>query len=418
MSGPCLLVTFCNQLTSPQYAALLLQIGGNGRDWLLPPEPGITDAGLAGLTGVCPVGRDLVLTTQSATPEIILYDPLERRIKACRELSPCLDPHSLIYHAGSLYVVSTGTNEIYEVSLGAAGFGAPRLHWRYPEVPNDRDLVHLNGLTASADGLIASCFGPRGADGSWGRMGAVFQLEPFAVIQGGLAQPHTPLCHGGRLYFAESQAHLVHSLRRDEDGAWRAQGRIDVGGYTRGLAVAEDRLWVGVSAPRLISRSKGTPNQGVAAATSGAALICIDLARQRVTGRTEVGGFGEEVYDLLILEQPGPLGDPADALSRRILNMHRVAARLRGDHAATTRRLLTDIDNLLTESANLTAELDRRVQEIGRQLSEIADLRLTRAALEAQLISVREALDSLHLSHSWRITAPLRYVSGLFRRGR
>ena len=98
------------------------------------------------------------------------------------------------------------------------GFGDHAYHWRYPGATNDRDLVHLNGLTVSDDGLIASCFGPRQADGSWGNEGSVFRLEPYEVIKSGLCQPHTPLCVGDRLMVAESRGHRVHWLRQHAKG--------------------------------------------------------------------------------------------------------------------------------------------------------------------------------------------------------
>jgi len=332
-----LFVTFCNQSASPRESGGFLSLDDDGFAWLALARTGILEPGSNGLCGACLVDGELILATQSAPPLLLLYDPVAGRITAQRDLSPCVDLHSIVFHAGSLLVASTGTNEIYAVPFSDHGFGEPRPYWRYPGVDYDRDLVHLNGLTLAPEGLIASCFGPRQPDGAWGSAGSVFLVEPHEVIQDGLCQPHTPLYAEERLFFAESRGHRVHELQRDPQRRWRAQAAMEVGDYVRGLALQGDRLWIGLSAPRRISRSKGTPNRGIDT-TLGSAVGCIDLATRTMIERRALGGLGDEIYDLLILAVDAPPGGRVEALTQRIGSMQAMC-----DDSIETRRKLGEM---------------------------------------------------------------------------
>lgn len=394
MTEQFLLVTFCNQTASPRHSGALLAPDADGCSWLDGVHPETLEPESYGIAGACLVDGDLILATQSAAPSLIRYDPITRRVKASRDLTPCRDLHSVVYHAGMLYVVSTGTNEIYEVPLDDEGFGAPRVYWRYPGQDYDRDLVHLNGLTAGADGLIASCFGPRQPDGAWGGDGSVFRVDPYQIIQDGLSQPHTPYCLGDRLFLAESRGHKVYMRRRDEHGAWGMEWSVDVGGYARGLVCRDDRLWVGVSAARRISRSKGTRNQGLDT-DQGAVLVCIDLNTAAVTGRRALGGLGDEIYDLLILETAGPLGSNLEALTQRIVGMQETVDGVREQHSEACRRFDSLVQTLLNEQADrvrLTQDFDALVQALLAEQATRIQFGQERDAQRAAAQALQQAL--------------------------
>lgn len=409
------------QLSSPQLSCGVLDIGGdgNGFSWRLIEDLDIPDLAHGGLCGACQVEGDVVLATQSTPPYLVLYDPVAGRIKAKRDVSPCSDLHSVVYHQGALYVASTGTNEVYRITLGDDGFGEPRVFWRYPGVEYDRDLVHLNGLTGCDQGLIACCFGPQQSDGSWGNNGAVFQVEPFEVIRDGLSEPHSPLCAGGRLFFAESKRHRVHVLNRDKDGAWHEKPSIDVGGYARGLASQDGRLWVGLSASRAISRSKATLNQKINSVV-GAAIACIDLVSHTVTDRRKLSGLGEEIYDLLILDEVGPIGRLLDALTERIMSMQTALNTLRVESAAA--KMLGVENNEAVKRgrmAILQENLARERVHGNAAIEELLEQRLRTEKLEQSLHSERACVDKLvqqlrtvEGSRLWRFAQLLRRFAG------
>ncbi len=381
------------QNASPHESCGLLELDGDGYSWLPLGELEFPHYANGGLCGTCRAGRDLVLATQSTPPLLVLYDPVAGRVKARRDMSPALDLHSVVYHDDTLYVVSTGTNEIYAVALDGDDLGEPRLHWRYPGLEYDRDLVHLNGLTASPQRLIASCFGPRQPDGSWGNAGAIFQVEPYQLIQGALSQPHSPLYCDGRLFFAESRGHRVHWLQRDDQDAWREEGEIAVGGYARGLALQDHTLWVGLSAPRAISRSKGTRNQGLDPG-SGAALVGIDLPTCTLTQRRELTGLGEEIYDLLMLDQEPPSGRMVDVLTQRILSM----------------RVL--LDTVCTDYVKSGEELGKYTQMLEQERVRTEDLAQALQVEQVYSAKLLRQLQTLSASRLWRASRFLRRLVG------
>lgn len=413
------------QLASPQHCCALLDLGSDDCTWLPLDELVFADYANGGICGVCRVPGALVLATQSTPPLLVLYDPVGRRIKAQRDLSPAADLHSIVYRAGAILVASTGTNEIYEVPLDDTGFGDPRRYWCYPGVEYDRDLVHLNGLTLSPEGVIASCFGPREPDGSWGSAGSVFLVEPHRVIRDGLSQPHSPLCCGDRLFFAESRGHRVHVAHRDSRMLWREDQVIDAGGYVRGLAVQGDRLWMGLSAPRRVSRSRGTPNQGVGSG-GGAALACIDLGTLKVIERRALDGLGDEIYDLLILEDLGTVGRPADALTQRIAGMQAAIDTIRRDHIETTKRLGEKMGEKMGENEAIRALAAEVAQAVGAGRAYAEQLRQTLIAEQAYAVKLMQALQAEQIvaaklgsqlrtvtgSRLWRVAQWLRRLAG------
>ena len=133
-------------------------------------------------------------------------------------------------------------------------------------------------------------------------------------------------------------------------GAWCDDGEIEVGGYARGIACLGERLWVGLSAPRRISRSKVTPNQGIDAAC-GAELVRIDLKTCTVTDRRALDGLGEEIYDLLILKEGGPVGRKVDALVERITSLQATVDAIRVAQSETNRTLDSLAEALQSEQA-------------------------------------------------------------------
>ena len=325
-----LMVGFCNQLMSPAHAAGLIDEKGTGWRWLPMATLDIPPGGNGGLCGACRLGDDIIIATQTTPPRLARFDTLGNRFSASCALPGCVDVHSVTVFDGALYVASTGTNEIYRIPVGEAGFGPPQLHWRYPGVGNDADHVHLNGITATPDGLIATCFGPRRSDSNWGEDGSIFLLNPFIVIQDQLRHPHSPLCCGERLFFTESLGHRVHTRQRIGAGQWQSEPPIDVGGYARGLAHGSGRLWVGVSAERQVSRSRKTLNTAEVKVTS-AQIVVIDLATRTVEERRTLTGLGEEIFDLMLMTDAEALTPLTDSLGERIAEMQRIGTILRLD---------------------------------------------------------------------------------------
>ena len=159
------------------------------------------------------------------------------------------EPHSLLWHNGHLHAVSTAENSI--VALDANGNVAYR--WK---APGHGDCWHLNPLTRFRGRLVASAFGKFGRHREWSEgnnrlgHGIVFEPGTGKTILDGLSCPHDPtFLDGGWLVCNSAERAVVKFSSEGEE-----IGRLELGGWTRGLAADESSLFVGVSAHRLVGQ--------------------------------------------------------------------------------------------------------------------------------------------------------------------
>lgn len=347
-------ITFCNQKASPSHSLLLMHASEQNYSWV--DLEGIRvnlGADLGGVCGACRVHDDVAICAQSGVnPFLGLLDVTKREIKTTRVLEQCKDPHSICLRGDYIYVVSTGTNEIYRVRCVGSVLGREELFWQYPGVRHDTDEVHLNGITSHEGRFIASCFGQRTREGKWGANGKVFFLDGGRSVCEGLEQPHTPLVMVDKLFFAESAADKVHLYVEDDSGNWRQRHEWVMPGYTRGLAVTGSTLLVGISSARRISRSKKTANEK-SLRNSSTAIVSIDLETLEAAQVNDLNAFGKEIYDIV------PVGGEA-AISGTALQA--IAERMRetecilDKYIAANTSLRSQLENTRRDEAHANAE--------------------------------------------------------------
>lgn len=328
----CALISFCNQSSSPNHSLCIVDTSNGYSQWIdLSDIPEIFRQEFSGVTGICRVGKDIIIATQGASSALAFVSLSEAKATIHIALEKCKDAHSLVFYNGHVYVVSTGTNEIYRVSYHDSQFGKEELFWGYPSVSYDKDLVHLNGLTIDKDRLIASCFGPRKTDGAWGAEGQVFYVDSGVAILGGLHQPHSPTVFGRHLVIAESAARKIHIYNKTEHDKWRAKQEISLKGYTRGVALNDYSLFVGISADRKLSRSKSKLLLYGQSESFDSTLIEIDLATGRQMDDVSLLGYGREVYDMLLIPKYPTLLPAIDVIRTRIREMESSVDRYSSD---------------------------------------------------------------------------------------
>jgi hypothetical protein len=148
------------------------------------------------------------------------------------------DVHEVAWDGERLACVSTLTNEVLWVDRN----GDVQHRWR---APGEGDCWHLSGISSAPNGVLVTAFGRFEAHRDWAEAmragrGFVLEIPSGRVRASGLTSPHSPrliddvlaVCDSGR------EALLVGSRR------------VELGGWTRGLAVSETHLVVGVSASR------------------------------------------------------------------------------------------------------------------------------------------------------------------------
>jgi hypothetical protein len=365
----CVLITFCNQRSSPLHSLCALSLSSGAVHWIdLSPLPEVYRESFAGICGVCRVGDQLVIATQGAKPVLATVDMKTATLDSYLPLEGCKDAHSVVFQDGYVYVVSTGTNEIYRAHFQGGALKDEELYWQFPGVRYDRDEIHLNGMTVDGGRLICSCFGEKTEDGSWGTNGRIIYLDTGEIIREKLKHPHTPLIAGNRLFFAESATDKVYAYEKSERGIWVLDKELQLGGYTRGLALMDGYLLVGISASRKVSRSQKTVISDPLYSPD-AAVVTIDLVSYDQKSAVNLSLYGREVYDLMLL--------PSMLASRQSNDV--VVERLR-EMEATIDKYEVDVSRLW----NQNIKFNERVLERDKYI------------------------EGLQRSVSWRITAPLR----------
>jgi hypothetical protein len=204
------------------------------------------------------------------------------------EFRYAMDVHSLLFHRGTLYAVSTGTDELVRLEMHGTGVRSEMVVWRPIASAPRLDLHHLNSVCGAGDEILVSGFG-RKTSAHWSSAldGFVYNVSRERYMVQGVRHPHSVIRAAGCDIYCESGRRAV----RIGTGR-RVEG---LPGYTRGLAAVRDSLFVGTSAKRWPANSgSGSVHPadrcGVArvSVTSGECLSFLDLS-----------ACGAEIYDLL-----------------------------------------------------------------------------------------------------------------------
>ena len=140
---------------------------------------------------------------------------------------------------------------------------------------------------------------------------------------------------------------------------------------------------------------------------SGASLFLCNDPNFRLEGLT----FFRSGMKLTISYSYFPLELHADdPLFRTLLESVRTLQKVKFDEVQHVQNL----NNAIAEQQKAICELQDTVVRLN---GSIAELRTSNEALNREHIAVQEALASVKASASWRLTAPLRAVTGLFHRG-
>lgn len=169
--------------------------------------------------------------------------------------------HDVRLQSGKLYAVSTKTNEVVQLDL----IGKPVHVWKFP---GEGDVRHLNGLGLWEGRFVVSCFGRFEDPAVWrshGKgSGIVFDLETDETLWDGLHLPHSPRIDNGRQFICDSGSRRL--LMREGNG--RSVREIHYpGAFLRGMAFADEHIYVGLSCDRGFRRGEAVesiPNAAIA----------------------------------------------------------------------------------------------------------------------------------------------------------
>ena len=147
-------------------------------------------------------------------------------------------------------VVSSGTDEIVEVTIRAGEVKTETVYWRMDPVGARHDHHHLSGICAAQEGLVVCGFGKRRTE-LWSSAtdGFLLDLNHGSQIVSDLHQPHTATRISSSIIYCESRKMAVRRCHGAESQA--------LPGYTRGLCQSGSYIFVATSVGRKQSRSTG-----------------------------------------------------------------------------------------------------------------------------------------------------------------
>lgn len=209
--------------------------------------------------------------------EVLIYD--EVGVSRYLRLPGVVAAHGIAWDGDELLVASSGTNEIVRFSAGGE-----RLRTWNPG--GTGDAWHLNCLASREGAFFASAAGTSDTDLSWNSDvagGVIVPLDSGVPVVTGLRRPHHPTWLDDTWLVCESAAGTV--TRFDASGTRLHEQAL--GGWTRGLAVDDDYVYVGVSSDR---ERPGPP---------ASELVRLDRRTLAIVDRVPVAA--RELWDLVFI---------------------------------------------------------------------------------------------------------------------
>jgi Domain of unknown function (DUF4915)/Glycosyltransferase family 25 (LPS biosynthesis protein) len=407
-----LLISFCNQFVSPECSLAIIETTTEGCEWIKFDLPEDLASRMQGITGIVHTASRLFVLTQGRNPALLVLCAKKLSLLHVKPLNKIKDPHSAVFIKETLYIASTGTNQIYSIRVSESGPEDETLYWSYPNIDLDSDYIHLNGITVVDNRIVATCFGTKNSEGKWGSNGRVFFTDTNESILNFLNNPHTPYFTEDILYVAESKSGLIHRFAKTEH-RFDALAPISIAGYVRGLTVIDNILYVGVSSERSFSRSNGEPT-AACNNTYGSRICSVDLKSMRIVEHRMLRMLGDEIYDLVTTADnfKTQMHSSEDAVCYR-LSFIKQRVHFQAIAYERLKSVEDSLNHVLLDLHNRQIEIDSCKFELTEKKREIRKLKLQIQEQKLAIANYISAINQLLSSTSWRITRPIRAIGNL-----
>jgi uncharacterized protein (TIGR03032 family) len=225
--------------------------------------------------------------------------------------------HDLVWHRGQLIVVNTRFSCLSTIdpNFSFVPGWRPRFITEYAA----EDRCHLNGIALDGSGpRYASALGETNTREGWrenkAKGGIIIDIPSNEVITRGLAMPHSPRLHMGKLWVLESGNGELQVID-PKNGQKTTVVRLP--GYLRGLAFFDRYALVGTCKIREKSTFGGMPIEEKVSELK-CSIQFIDLVSGTVRGFIEFTKGIEELFDIKILpgiRRPHVLGFEEDTIN-------------------------------------------------------------------------------------------------------
>ncbi|GEM_PF-545250 len=371
-----LLISFVNQVLTPNLKLGIFDTKTESFVWI---DRGIEDFG-EGAVGILIHNEKIYICMQQS--ELIVYD-YHFNILQNYTFKFVRDPHSILYYNHNLYVVSTGTNEIYKLYLDTSGLiQKEESFWKVSKLPNyQEDLVHLNSIALLNGEFYVTMFGEKDTTGQWVNNGKLINITTNQYIEN-IAQPHTAYPFQNQIIYCESR----HGTLNNNLG----ESILSLGGYTRGIGECHQYLYIGSSARRKLSKSKKKLLNGRSGELENQNDQCkitlINKKTMEIEHSFPFTNYANEIYDIVTL--PTEISLPKFTLHTHPLiqvinSMEKTFLNKVAQFEAETEKLLIKISNRdqaiekkKEELDKLHIKIDNRDEAILEKKSEISKLQI------------------------------------------
>ena len=210
--------------------------------------------------------------------------------------------HEMAWHDDELWFVNTRFSCL--CTLDPWHSFVPR--WRPAFIsgvaPDDR--CHLNGLGFTPDGrCLVTALGQTDSPNGWRadkcRGGILMDARRGEVLVDGLAMPHSPRAHNGRLWLLESGTGTFGFI---DERAGRYEPVAELPGFTRGLSFHGDYAFIGLSQVRESAVFSGLPITEQAVKRNCGVWV-VDLCSGRTVAFVRFEDALQEIFAVQVVPQ-------------------------------------------------------------------------------------------------------------------
>lgn len=176
--------------------------------------------------------------------------------------------------------------------------------WKPPFISKlaAEDRCHLNGMAVEGGRVLyATALGETDTAQGWranrASGGCLIDVPAGAVVARGLAMPHSPRVHQGRVWLLDSGRGRLITV---DPASGRPETVAELPGYPRGLAIAGGHAFVGLSRLRPGRGFEGMPLADRIGALK-AGLAAVELSSGRLAALLEFTSGVHETFDVQVL---------------------------------------------------------------------------------------------------------------------
>ena len=301
----------------------------------------------------------------------------EKNIEISMELLSYNDVHDVLIYGDWCYLVNTSGNEIIRYNCNTEEVNK----WNFSR---ELDSFHINSLAFWNDKIVFSAFGEfketRGYKGKTEGSGFVQDLVTGDKLIVGLSQPHSLTPNQGNLVIANSE--IMSLAEYDKYGELVRDKKLD--GYTRGICIVNNHIYVGLSCSRNIDPS------GIETAN----ILALDRDTWDELGRMEIPS--NEIYAIQYVDEHDDLMHVLANIASSSCQKYVEWQVDRDAQLAGLNQSVADRDAQLAALNQSVAERDAQLAALNRSVAErdaqLLVLNQTVADRDAQLAALNQML--------------------------